>query len=36
MSNYGLNPEKKSFSYTREELFSCINFIKRVLERCKQ
>ena len=21
---YGLDPEKKSFSYTREELFSCI------------
>ena len=27
MSNYGLDPEKKAFSYTREELFSCISRI---------
>ena len=24
MSNYNLNPEAKSFSYTRENLFECI------------
>ena len=28
MSNYGLDPEKKAFSYTREELF---NTIKRIV-----
>jgi hypothetical protein len=27
MSNYGLDPEKKAFSYTREELFNCITKI---------
>ena len=27
MSNYGLDPEKKAFSYTREELFSTITKI---------
>ena len=27
MSNYGLDPEKKAFSYTREELFECITKI---------
>lgn len=27
MSNYGLDPEKKAFSYTREELFNTITKI---------
>ena len=27
MSNYGLDPEKKAFSYTREELFDCLTRI---------
>ena len=27
MSNYGLNPEAKAFSYTREELFTTITKI---------
>ena len=27
MSNYRLDPEKKAFSYTREELFQCITRI---------
>lgn len=27
MSNYGLDPEKKAFSYTREELFDTITKI---------
>lgn len=27
MSNYGLDPEVKAFSYTREELFECITKI---------
>lgn len=27
MTNYGLDPEKKAFSYTREELFQCLTKI---------
>ena len=29
---YGLNPEKKAFSYTREELFQCL---KNIIEQDK-